>query len=189
MQSGLTTAGKIIFAYIGVAVIVSMLILLSARKPSLALVSGLAGIFISIGFLLIFADVARRDLRMTQQYRESQCTIVDSLARYTANADKSSRKRSGTWSPTFAVRYPTPAGETFSIARQADSALSFGGSKRTVDALAALPRGGKAPCWYDPDEPQQVVLDRSAGGAYAFALIPLLTLGYATFLLRRRRRN
>lgn len=189
MQAGLTTAGKLVFGYIAFALAASALILMSARRRTVALVSGVMGVFISIGFLLFFADIARRDHRMKSVYRETQCTIVDSLAKFTANTDTTSRQRGGTWAPAFAVRYGIPGGETVSVSRRSDSALSFGSPKPTEAALAGLPRGGKAPCWYDPEAPQDVVLDRSVGGAYGFAVLPLLLLAGAGFLLRAAARS
>ncbi|MFP5246722.1 MAG: DUF3592 domain-containing protein, partial [Thermoanaerobaculia bacterium] len=84
-----------------------------------------------------------------------------------------------------ALRYATAQGETVSIASAAASALQFGSPTPAQTALENLPRGESAPCWFDPDDPKQVVLDRSPGAGYLFALIPFATLIAAVAMLKR----
>jgi uncharacterized repeat protein (TIGR01451 family) len=191
LGSGLriTNAGLAVFGYIGLAIVVSIVIVMTTRRKSGSLTAGLWLIFLSLGFLLIFAHVAWRDSRMKSRFVETRCTIVDSMARYQESqtaGTTGNRKRTGTWSPFFAVRYPTPAGETVSIGYASESQVRVGTNRTPTEAaLAALPRGGSAPCWYDPEEPKRVVLTRALGGAYGFAVIPLGTLVLGVWLLRR----
>ncbi|HEU4889447.1 MAG TPA: DUF3592 domain-containing protein [Thermoanaerobaculia bacterium] len=184
----ISTAGLVVFGYIGLALVLSFVIkLVMLRKPG-TLNAGLWLIFLSIGFLLMFAHMAWRDSRMKSRFVQTNCTVVDSMARYQESQSASttrSRNHGGTWSPLFAVRYPTPAGNVVSIGYASESRLQIGSPKPTEKALASLPRGAEAPCWYDPEEPKKVVLTRSFGGAYGFAVIPLLTLVLGIALLRR----
>lgn len=172
------TTELIVFGYLGAA----LLIFLMFRRGAVVLV------LISTGFLLFFVDLARRDARIASRYAETQCTVVDSMVRFaesqTASTTAPSR-RTGTWTPFFAVRYATTAGENVSVAVPPPSHLRFGKARS-----ASLARGATAPCWYDPEDPKQLVLARDAGGAYWFALIPLTTLliGLRGLLSSRRPR-
>jgi hypothetical protein len=44
--------------------------------------------------------------------------------------------------------------------------------------------GAQVPCWYDPLNPLDVVMKRGFGGAYVFALLPLLTFAMGVAILR-----
>lgn len=178
---GMKLGGLVVFGYIGLTLVV----LLAARGK---LRAGLLLIFLSTGFLLIFAHMAWRDSRMRSRFVQTDCTVVDSMARYQESQSASttrSRGSNGTWSPLFAVRYPTPAGNVVSVGYASESRVRIG-SGPTVAALASLPRGAQAPCWYDPEEPKRVVLTKSFGGAYGFAVIPLATLVFGVVLVGRR---
>jgi hypothetical protein len=175
-RGGLTPTVFVI-GYIAVSIV---LILLFRRR-------GMVLILLSIGFLLFFADLARRDEAIQSRYTATQCTVLDSMARFTASQSATTRRgSSGTWTPLFALRYATPTGEMVSVGYASPSRLRIGSPKSTEAALASLPRGATAPCWYDPDDPRQVLLVRDFGGAYAFALIPLAALILGIRLLRRR---
>lgn len=178
-RGGMTNAGWIVVAYLAVGA--GLFIITRRTRVAFGL------IYLSAGFLLFFVDLARRDARMQSRFTETRCTIVDSMARYTESqrAGTTSSRRSGTWTPLFAVRYPTPLGDAVSIGYASASAVQFGSPRPSAIALAALPRGGTAPCWYDPDDPKQVVLVRGFGAAYGFALIPLMTLLLGVVLVRR----
>lgn len=101
-----------------------------------------------------------RDSRMRTELVETQCTVVDSMARY-----MEARQTGGVGKPIFAVRY----GDTVSIG----------------DGREPLSRGSKAKCRYDPEEPRKVVLTRAPDGGYVFGLIPLAALAFGIALLRR----
>jgi len=166
------TTELVVFGYLGAA----LLILLMFRRGAVVLV------LISIGFLLFFVDLARRDSRIRNKYVETQCTVVDSMARFaesqTASATAPSR-RTGTWTPLFAVRYPTTAGEMVSVGYASPSHIQIGRRRAESPSLQMVTRGATAPCWYDPENPKQLVLVRDFGGAYWFALLPLTTLLFA----------
>ncbi|HEX7828845.1 MAG TPA: DUF3592 domain-containing protein [Thermoanaerobaculia bacterium] len=157
-------AGWIVAGYVGLTATV----LLIAKKKRAAW----ALILIAGGFLLIFADLAHRDLRMKREFVESRCTVLDSIAQF--RETPSSKKRSGTYENAVAVRY----GGQVSIAYPTASALA-------AKSPSNVARGALMPCWFDPRDPKTVVLSRDLGGAYGFALIPLAAIAFALFLLRR----
>ncbi len=182
-KGGLTNAGVVVLAYLAFAAVAMFVIKTMTRGRFVF--SGWLLIFICIGFLLFFVDLARDDARMKRTFVESRCTVLDSLARFHESPSTKSGDRGGSFEPVFAVRYPTNAGEQVSIGYASASALQFGSPKPAQLALARLPRGGQTPCWYDPEDPTQVVLTRDIGGAYGFAVIPLIGIAYAVFLIRR----
>jgi len=179
----MTNEGLIVF---GVLALGAVMYLGLRRRGRPGFNTALAVIIVSAGFLLFFVDLGRRDARAQTRFRATQCTVLDSMARYVESRSAGSRKSVKTWSPLFALRYRTTAGETVSVGYATASALQFGSGNPTADALASLPRGATAPCWYDPDDPKQVVLIRQPGGAYWFALIPLATLVVGIVFLRTR---
>lgn len=148
--------------------------------------TGLAVIILSTGFIVFFLDLAHRDSRAQARFQQTQCMVLDSMARYVESQSAIARKSVETWSPLFALRYHTNRGDVVSVGYATASVLQFGRRNPTADALASLPRGATVPCWFDPDDPKQIVLIRHPGGAYWFALIPLVTLIVGIVFLRTR---
>lgn len=140
-----------------------------------------SGIVIALGLLACLVAVGYGDWRANFRFHETRCTIVDSMI----DTVRSSRSKSiTTYAPVFVVRYDVQGRETFSSGFGANSRLASGSrdpSRRIVEDMAI---GSEHPCWYDPDDPKVILLDRSLGGAYLFALLPLLGLGLAAFLLK-----
>lgn len=156
---GITEAGQVVLGYVAVAA----MIMLAVRRQSRMRRTAVWLIVLSTGFLLIFGHMAWRDSRMRTEFVETQCTVVDSMARY-----MEARQTGGAGKPIFAVRY----GDMVSI--------GYG--------REPLSRGAKAKCWYDPEEPTKVVLSRALDGGYVFALIPFGTLAFGIALMRRESR-
>ena len=46
--------------------------------------------------------------------------------------------------------------------------------------------GAQVRCWYDPGNPPDVVIKRGFGGAYFFALMPLIPFLIGCWILRSR---
>jgi len=143
----------------------------------------------SLGCLFLFASLAQDDYRAATAFQETRCTVVDQ--------ELSSRAVSGTrtapdtqvHNARFALRYEADGREIFSSGFGSPTRLSFGSSESAVRDLARFQVGSTHPCWYDPEDLKMVMLDRSPGGAYLFALIPLLTLALSLWLLRGAWKN
>ena len=45
--------------------------------------------------------------------------------------------------------------------------------------------GDRVPCWFDPDNVNDVIVVRGFGGAYVFAVLPLALLALGVYSLRR----
>jgi hypothetical protein len=192
---GATRAGAVVLGFLAIlfgTMIVAWLLVAflsrgdAPRMPLSRVPMLVSGIWVSglcLGFLLYFGWLASEDRRMKTEWKETQCTVLDSLATYSESSSSSgspssaTRKRTGTWKPMFAVKYATSAGLTYSAGYRSPSMLSVGGgASATDDALRSATTGSVRPCWYDPRDVKSVVLNREAGGAYVFALIPLLVL-------------
>lgn len=139
-----------------------------------------AALMIPIGFWLIFAAMVWRDYRILNTWPETTATVIG--RRTVAETVTSSKLRgsgSGTstssevYSPELALRYQVDGKEIFSTGYDSGSSLRFGGRPRREKEIRAWTAGTRIPCWYDPDNPRDVVVQRGFGGAYLFALLPL----------------
>lgn len=160
-KRGADVAGRVVIGF-GALFAGAYLLARRARKPGL--LPSVITTFVALAFLILFASMSVEDLRMARHYRETQCTVVDVLRQQR---------------PIVAVRY---AGQ-LSIIRHVPSHLGIG----TPPPVSA---GSVIPCWFDPSDPKRVVLDISLGGAYLFAILPLLLfaagIGGIVYTSRRR---
>lgn len=177
--AGLVTLAMLVLAVVGAA---ALAIAMRGRGARTGLAIGAwAAIVTSTGLLIYFASLARDDLRSHTDYRQTTCFIVDSSIR----AFKSSGKSSGsTYAPEFAVRYDAQGAETYSVASPPATSLNVGWIGSSQKALERMAIGSTQPCWFDPDDVKSVLLARGPGGAYLFALLPLLMLVVAGWILK-----
>jgi hypothetical protein len=132
-----------------------------------------------LGMLGFFAAMGYGDWRAYSTYRETSCTIVDSTIR----AIESSKREGSTYAPLFALRYDIAGEKIYSSGYSTPTSLT---SSSIGSAQAARERfyvSSVHPCWYDPDDPRTVLLDRRPGGMYFFVLLPLGALAFALVLL------
>jgi len=121
------------------------------------------GLFIGIclvvfgGMILsaILYDTILPELRAATAYVETPSVIVDSRI-------LTLRSESSNHEPEFKIRYQTPAFPD-PVEMWCYRATSSGSDKLkpAQQAIERYPIGATFPCWYDPDRPRQVVLDRS----------------------------
>jgi hypothetical protein len=137
---------------------------------------------VSIGFLFYFAALAHNDWRTYTDYRQTSCFILDSAIRAFQGSGKSSA--ASTYSPEFAVRYRVDDVDTYSISLPATTAISLGWIGFSQQQRDQYPAGSSHNCWFDPADVRTVLLVRGPGAAYFFALLPLMTLFYAAWILR-----
>ena len=134
-------------------------------------VPGLAvAAWIAAGFLLVFASLARHDLRVLRDYREAACVVTD-----TGRHSRSSGK--GRYATTFAepfvaLRFEVDGRPAHGTGFDSGSHLRRGANWPPREMQSFEP-GAEVPCWYDPEDPAHAVVVRGPGGAYLFALLPL----------------
>lgn len=157
--------------------------------------SGVFGMMLAAGFWMIFASMAWRDHQVLTVWKESAATIVG--RRVSAQSVSTTQRRgsgSGTESrqhdvvkPEFALRYTVDGRTAHSTGYDTGSSLRMGGGRAQLEKeFREWTLGAQVPCWYDPADPADVVLKRGFGGAYLFALLPLIPWWLGWRLLRRR---
>jgi hypothetical protein len=156
--------------------------------------AGAGGIMIALGFWLIFAAMAWRDYRVLREWTPSTATIVGRRVE-TQSVSGSQRPRSGSGTssgqenvskPEFALRYLVDGRPTLSTGYDTGSSLRMGGGQAELEKeFREWTVGARVPCWYDPRNPEDVVIKRGFGGAYLFALLPLFPFWMGWSLLRR----
>lgn len=155
--------------------------------------AGAVGIMIAIGFWLVFAAMAWRDYRVLNQWKETTGTIIgrrvetQSVSSNHRRVHETGVKPGGSTvsKPEFALRYAVDGREMFSTGYDTGSSLRVGGGQAQLEKeFREWTVGSQVPCWYDPDDPTDVVLKRGFGGAYLFALLPLFPFWMGLAILR-----
>lgn len=149
-------------------------------------------IMIAIGFWMVFAQMAYRDYCALNVWQETTATIMGRRV-VSQSVTSSSRSSSGaartspdTYSPEFALRYTVNGRPMLSTGYDTGSSLRFGGRVRREQEMQDWTVGADIPCWYDPENPGDVVVRRGFGGAYLFALFPLPVFWFGLARLRRK---
>jgi hypothetical protein len=152
-------------------------------------------IVIAVGFLSIFAGMAYDDWRTVSAFQQSSCTILDSRIRVETSESSTStqgrRTTNTSYEPLLAMRYTADGREVIGTGYSTGSRLSIGRGASTIREADQFKIGAQVPCWFDPQDPARVMVLPGFGGAYFFALLPMLLLSagaYALFSRGRRRR-
>jgi len=161
-----TRAGLAVLGLVGLFIVgIPVLSLVARSKPRRqGAIRAWAVVVVCLGFLAMFVALGHDDYRAATAFRETRCAIFGQ-------------------DETFAVRYSVGGVETFSSGFGTATRLGFGSRGQAGGDVGAFRVGSSHPCWYDPDDVKTVILDRSPGGAYMFAIIPLMTLLYAGMML------
>ncbi len=182
----ITTAGAVTLAWLavtGLAVLLAGLIRRNDAGRFFGLRAGVIAIMIAVGFWLIFAAMAWRDWQILNRWTESTATIVGRRVESVTVQSSPSRgsgssiqtRSSQVAKPEFALRYTVNGREKLSTGYDTGSSLRIGGGQRELEKeFAEWKVGATIPCWFDPADPADVVIKRGFGGAYLFALLPLL---------------
>jgi hypothetical protein len=163
-----------------------------ALRRRVAPASAAFAIVIAIGFWTMFAAMAMRDWNSKTTWRETTCEITDSRLREENAAsltpDRSpvqrTRPASRVYKPLLALRYDANGHEMISTGFDTGSYLSVGGPRGTAADAAQWSVGDRVPCWYNPDDPSDVVVRNGFGGAYLFALFPLPVALFGLYQVR-----
>lgn len=155
------------------------------------------GVFLFFGWISL-QDMFLAPLRLSramEAWRETRCTIVSSEVVGTT-------AKGGTiYYVKFAYTYQVD-GRTYEGTRHHYRPVLAPGLTANTEIARRNPPGAAVPCWFDPEAPEDVVLDRELEPFYAVALFPLLIVaigsggivwtllgGRANVMKRRRRRR
>jgi hypothetical protein len=122
-------------------------------------------------FSAIVFDRVVPEHRAAHSYTETTCVVLDS--RMQTSHGKTTKYR-----PEFKIRYQTPAfADPIETWAYRASDVTSSGLEETKKTLSSFRKGETYPCWYDPDRPHWVVLDRSMSwSTYLLVLVPFLPL-------------
>ncbi len=140
--------------------------------------SAAAAITVAVGFWVLFASMAWRDYQ-SLSWPETTCTILggrlsaQSTTRSTTSPATGAQRDDTNYVPVLGLRYLVDGRTTYSSGYDTGSRLGIGGRGGRTAELAQWAIGGTTPCWYAPDDPLDVVVQRGFGGAYLFALFPV----------------
>lgn len=191
--AGLATLGWL--AVTALAMLVVVMRCQGGEGSMFSPISGVFGMMLAVGFWLVFASMAWRDYRVLTAWKESTATIVG--RRVSAHSVSTTQRRSsgsGAQSrqqdvvkPEFALRYTVDGRAVHSTGYDTGSSLRRGGGRAQLEKeFREWTLGARVPCWHDPADPSDVVLKRGFGGAYLFAILPLLPWWIGWRILRHR---
>jgi hypothetical protein len=84
----------------------------------------------------------------------------------------------------LALEYPVDGRSMISTGFDTGSRLTVGGLGGAVTEFSRWPPGATVPCWFDPAQPDDVVVIQGFGGAYVFALFPIPVFLYGVAAIR-----
>jgi hypothetical protein len=152
----------------------------SGQEPSaigsrIGPVGGVAAVMIALGFWTIFGVMAWRDYQSVTLWPQTSCTILGGRLSAQSTTRRATRPQEDTtnYVPVLGLRYEVNGREMFSSGYDTGSGLGIGGQGGRTKELAEWTVGSTVPCWYNPNDPLDVVVLNGFGGAYLFALLPL----------------
>jgi hypothetical protein len=106
-------------------------------------------------------------LLAAQGWAEASCTVLESRVEESSDSDGSTYR--------VFVRYAYEAdGRGYESTRYDFFDVSSSGYEGKAQVVARHPPGARVPCWVDPADPREAVLDRGFGWRYAVGLFPLI---------------
>ena len=114
-----------------------------------------------------------QDLRVYQVYVEGRCKITAKELLESSDEDGT------TYAPHFEYQVLTGDDQSYSASGYYRTTVYSSGRRGKEEILARYKVEGTYPCWYNPDDPTQVVLARglSWGWGYLFIFLPLIFVG------------
>jgi hypothetical protein len=158
---------------------------------AVGLIGGGLALMFGLVVLLIFVVPAWQDYRLLQRMVEARCTVLDSRLTEEQYPETQPMKRGrkteqvptgrmlSRFKPEFFIRYEV-AGT--SIEKWAYASHRFAGFRErgpAEQAMQQFARGQQYACWYDPQDPHTVVLDKSNAVAGVFTMVVLAVVAFA----------
>jgi len=148
---------------------------------------------ISIAFLacvavmLFFAAFVFEDIRKFSSYEKTACTILDKKIEWSTGSTGKTKSR--IYDPLVSVRYEVNGKEIVSAGSIVKG--TFSGREGSAEKkLAQYELGSSYPCWFDPEDPQEFLLERGLyWGWYLLCIGPMiLFLISSRYLLKKLRK-
>lgn len=142
--------------------------------------------------LLIFVVPAWQDYRQMRRMVETRCTILDSRLTEEQSPEMKSVRRNGRleqvptgrlisqFKPEFLVRYDA-AGSSFERwAYRSPRFAGFAERNQAEQVIQQYSPGQQYPCWYDPQDPEVVVLDTGGGFAGVVGMVVMAVIVFGS---------
>jgi hypothetical protein len=147
-------------------------------------------LMVPVGFWIFFGAMAWRDYQSITSWQRTSCTVAGRrIVEQSVSSTGTGRNRPGTavvYAPELALRYEVDDRVVHSAGYDTGSSLRVGGRSRREAEVRDWTIGSVIPCWYNPADPQDVVVRPGFGGAYVFALLPLPIFVYGCVMLWRQ---
>jgi hypothetical protein len=138
-----------------------------------------------LAIMLFFSYLVFEDIRKFSSYEKTTCIIVDKKLSWSSGS--SGKTKSRIYDPLVSVRYEAKGNEIVSAGSIVKGTFS-GRESSAEKKIAQYDLGRSYPCWFDPEDTREFLLERGLSwGWYLLCLGPLILFGIATrYLLRLR---
>lgn len=140
-----------------------------------------------IPVLFFLAFLVMDDVRQFSAYEKTNCIIVDKKLSWSAGSTGKTKSR--IYDPLVSVRYKAVGNEIVSAGSMVKGTFS-GRESAAEKKIARYELGRSYPCWFDPEDPHEFLLERGLSwGWYLLCLGPMILFGITTRYLYRRLRG
>jgi hypothetical protein len=140
-----------------------------------------------LAIMLFFTSLVFDDIRKFSSYEKTICMLLDKKIQWSTGS--TGKTKSKIYDPMVVVRYNATGKEILSVNSIAKGALLSSREGSAEKKLSQYEFGRSYPCWFDPEDPQEFLLERSLSwGWYLLCFSPLiLFLISVRYLLRKLR--
>lgn len=143
-----------------------------------------------VGFWFFFGAMAWKDFQILNEWIGTRGTIIgrhmDVSDSSTRNQGTRKTENTTTYSVVLALKFEDKGKTVYGSGYDPDSFLQIGGRKQREKEINEWTVGSTIACWYNPQDPTEVVVKRGFGGAYIFALLPLPFFIVGVNMFRKR---
>jgi len=140
-----------------------------------------------IPVLFFLAFLVMDDVRQFSAYEKTTCIIIDKKLCWSTGSTGKTKSR--IYDPLVSVRYKAGGTEIVSAGSMVKGTFS-GRESSAEKKIAQYELGRSYPCWFDPEEPHEFLLERGLSwGWYLLCLGPVILLGIASRYLYRKLRG
>ncbi len=138
----------------------------------------------SLAFMPFFASFVVKDIRKFTSYEKTICTILDKMMDWSKGSTGSTGKAKTYYHLLVSVRYNVKGKEVLSARFLA---RDLGRESSAQKRLARYIIGKSYPCWFDPEDPPEFVLERGVSWGWYLLFVPPLGLFWIScrYLLRK----
>ncbi|MBN2031805.1 MAG: DUF3592 domain-containing protein [Deltaproteobacteria bacterium] len=143
---------------------------------------------ISLAAMFFFASLILGDIRKFSSYEKTTCTILDK--KLISSTGSTGKTKSRIYSALVSVRYDAKGKEIISADSITKRAFMSSSERSAGKTLGQYELGKSYPCWFNPEDPPNFLLERSLSwGWYLLCFGPLIIFLIASQYLFRKVRG